>query len=116
MPTPAELAERYFEGIEEGGSLYDTDAEHRTTAEPSDTEGPYSRPSDTEYPQSGPSDTDGSDVEGHRGSPVRHRRVRFVLPTEPRPEGHSRRGVGGHPEVCKSSYTAVFNVKAVGKF
>ncbi|KAI9191237.1 hypothetical protein LWI28_005560 [Acer negundo] len=97
VPTPVELAERYYEGIEEGGSLYDADAdvEHRTTVEPNDTEGPYSRPSDTEYPHSGPSDTDGSDVEGRSRSPVRHRRVRFVFPTEPRPEGHSRRGVGG---------------------
>ena len=106
MPTPVELAERYYEGIEEGGSLYDADAEHRTTAEPNDTEGPYSRPSDTE----------GSDLEGGGGSPVRHRRVRFVFPTEPRPEGHSRRGVGGHPEVRKSSCTAVLNLKAIGNF
>ncbi|KAI9194780.1 hypothetical protein LWI28_009135 [Acer negundo] len=100
VPTPVGLAERYYKGIEEGGSLYDGDAdvEHRTTVEPNDTEGPYSRPSDTEYPHSGPSDTDGSEVEGRSRSPVRHRRVRFVFPTEPRPEGHSRRGVGGQPE------------------
>ena len=116
MPTPVELAERYYEGIEEGGSLYDADAEHRTIAEPNDTEGPYSRPSDIEYPHSGPSDTDGSDMEGRSRSPMRHRWVRFVLPTEPRPEGHSRRGVGGHPEVRKSSCTAVLNLKAVGNF
>ncbi|KAI9153910.1 hypothetical protein LWI28_018320 [Acer negundo] len=89
VPTPVELAERYYEGIEEGDSLYDADAdvEHRTNVEPNDTEGPYSRPSDTEYPHSGPSDTDGSDVEGRSRSPVRHRRVQFVFPTEPRPEG-----------------------------
>ncbi|KAI9157168.1 hypothetical protein LWI28_017856 [Acer negundo] len=36
VPTPVELAERYYEGIEEGGSLYDadTDVEHSTTVEP----------------------------------------------------------------------------------
>ncbi|KAI9185125.1 hypothetical protein LWI28_004402 [Acer negundo] len=74
--TPVELAERYYEGIEEGGSLYDADAdvEHRTTVEPNDTEGPYSRSSDIEYPYSGPSDIDGSDVEDRSRSPVRHRR------------------------------------------
>ncbi|KAK1563328.1 hypothetical protein Q3G72_026115 [Acer saccharum] len=83
VSTPVEMAERYFEGIYNRGSMYDADVERHTTVGPSDTEGPYSRPSDTEYSHSGPSDTEGSDLEGGGMSPVRHRRVQFVLPTQP---------------------------------
>ena len=120
MSTPAEMAKRYFKHIYNGGSLYDADAdadaERHTTAKLSDTEGPYLRPSDTEYPHSRPNDTEGSDLEGGSRSPVRHRQVQFVLPTQPRPGGDSRLGFRGHPEVCTNSCTALFNLKAVGNF
>ncbi|KAK1576787.1 hypothetical protein Q3G72_016473 [Acer saccharum] len=98
VPTPAEMAKRFFKGIYDKGNLYDVDAERHMTVEPSDTEGSYSRPNDTEYPHSGLSDTEGSSLEGGGRSPVRHRRVRFVLPTQPRPRGDSRPGVEGHSE------------------
>ena len=74
VPTTAERAEWYFEGIYKGNSRY---------------EGPSSEPSDTEGPSSGHSDTEGSDPEGHSGSPVRHSRVRFSLPRQPRTKGDS---------------------------
>ena len=86
MSTAAERAQRYYEGIDLGGSLYDADADavnihghlleperHRTTG-PSDTKGPYSRPNDTEGQHSGPSDTEGqhfgpSDTKGQHSGP-----------------------------------------------
>jgi hypothetical protein len=67
VPTAAERAQRYYEGIDLGGSLYDADAadipghlpdpERHRTAGPSDTdrsEGRYSEPSEGRY--FGPSD------------------------------------------------------------
>ena len=84
VPTTDERAEWYFEGIYEGDSRY---------------ESPSSGPTDTEGPSSGCSDTKGSDQEGHSGSPVRHRRVRFSLPKQPQIGGDSRVGIDGNPEV-----------------
>ena len=54
-----------------------------------------------------------SDQEGRSGIPVRRRRVRFTLPRQPRSEGDSRGGVGGHPQVCKKNRTALFNFNRV---
>ncbi|KAI9196299.1 hypothetical protein LWI28_022753 [Acer negundo] len=104
VPTATERAERYFEGIFQGGSLYDadlsdipvpvSDPERYTTAGTSDTEGPSFEPSDTE----------GSDSDGHYIRLARTRRVRFTLPREPRTRDDSRTGddsrggVGGQTE------------------
>ena len=61
VPTAAERAQRYYEGIDLGGSLYDSDASniagHRP--DPSDDEGRYSGPSEDEVRYSGPSDEEG---------------------------------------------------------
>ncbi|KAI9197586.1 hypothetical protein LWI28_001161 [Acer negundo] len=94
VPTTAERAEWYFEGIYEGDSQYEVDAayvpdhvedlDRHTTTEPSDTEGQ----------SSGCSDIECSDPEGGNG---RHRRVRFSLPI--------REGVGGHPQVLPQELT-----------
>ena len=100
MPTIAERGERYFEGIDEGHIQDDAhvpdiahdvqDPERDTTAEPMDTEGSFFTHSET----------GGFDPEdGSGGSPLRHRRVRFSLPSQHRTEGDSRGGVGGQPEV-----------------
>ncbi|KAI9194554.1 hypothetical protein LWI28_007056 [Acer negundo] len=104
VPTATKRAERYFEGISQGGSLYDADVgdipvpvsdpERYTTARASDTEGPSFEPSDTE----------GFDSYGHHIRPTRTRRVRFTLPREPqtrddsRTGDDSRGGVGGQAE------------------
>ena len=61
VPTAAERAQRYYEGIDLGGSLYDSDASdiasHRP--DPSDEEGRYSGPSDEEGRYFGPSEEEG---------------------------------------------------------
>ncbi|KAI9169178.1 hypothetical protein LWI28_008239 [Acer negundo] len=92
VPTATERAERYFEGISQGGSLYDadlgdipvpvSDLERYTTAGTSDTEGSSFEPSDTE----------GSDSDGRHIRLARTRRVRFTLPREPRTRDDSRTG------------------------
>ncbi|KAI9200787.1 hypothetical protein LWI28_013211 [Acer negundo] len=76
VPTGTERAERYFEGISQGGSLYDADVgdipilisdlEWYTTAGTSDIEGPSFEPSDTE----------GSDSDGRNICPARTRQDR----------------------------------------
>ncbi|KAI9182110.1 hypothetical protein LWI28_022193 [Acer negundo] len=104
VPTATERAERYFEGISQGGSLYDadlgdipvpvSDPVRYTTAGTSDTEGPSFEPSDTE----------GFDSDGRHIRLTRTRRVRFTLPREPRTRDDSRTGddsrggVGGQTE------------------
>ncbi|KAK4844594.1 hypothetical protein QYF36_022126 [Acer negundo] len=92
VPTATERAERYFEGISQGRSLYDVDVgdiyvlvsdlERYTTAGTSDTEGPSFEPSDTE----------GSDLDGRHICPARTIWVRFTLPREPRTRDDSRTG------------------------
>ena len=114
MPTAEEKAQRYYEGIDLGGSLYDADApdipdelpdqEQHRPAGPRDTEGLFSGPRDMEGLFSGPydmeglfsgrddmdaspsgrTDMEGSGLEGGSG----HRRVRFSFPRDPR-AGHS---------------------------
>ena len=105
MPTAAERAQWYFEGIDLGANLYDSDApdipghlpdleRHRTTG-PNDMEGLFSGPSDTkamfsgrddmEASYSGPTDMEGSELEGGSG----HKQVQFTLPRQPRPRGDS---------------------------
>ncbi|KAI9170411.1 hypothetical protein LWI28_027490 [Acer negundo] len=80
VPTATERAERYFEGISQGGSLYDADL--------GDIPVPVSDPE--RYTTAGTSDTEG--------------RVRFTLPREPRTRDDSRTGddsrggVGGQTE------------------
>ena len=121
VPTAAERAQRYYEGIDLGGSLYDSDASdiagHRP--DPSDDEGRYSGPSEDEVRYSGPSDEEGrtsgpsdmdvSDQQGRSGRPLkRRRRVRFTLPRQPRPEADPEGGVGRHHQVCKNNRTALF--------
>ena len=69
VPTAEEKAQRYYEGIDLGGSLYDSDApdipdelldpEQHTTAGPRDTEGLFFGPRDTEGLFSGPRDMEG---------------------------------------------------------
>ncbi|KAK4854351.1 hypothetical protein QYF36_022649 [Acer negundo] len=104
VPTATERAKRYFEGIFQGGSLFDadlgdihvpvSDPERYTTAGTSDTEGPSLKPSDTE----------GSDTDGRHICLARTMRVRFTLPREPRTRDDSRTGddsrggVGGQTE------------------
>ena len=115
VPTAAERAQRYYEGIDLGGSLYDSDASniagHRP--DPSDDEGRYSGPSEDEVRYSGPSDEEGRtsgpsdmdvlDQQGRSGRPLkRRRRVRFTLPRQPRPEADPVGGVGGHHQVRKN--------------
>ncbi|KAI9153046.1 hypothetical protein LWI28_004952 [Acer negundo] len=92
VPTATERAERYFEGISQGGSLYDvdlgdisvpvSDPERYTTAGTSYTEGLSFEPSDTE----------GSDSDGRHIRLARTRRVRFTLPREPQTRDDSRTG------------------------
>ena len=122
MPTATERAERYFEGISQGGSLYDADVgdipvpvsdpERYTTAGTSDTEGPSFEPSDTE----------GSDSDGRHIRLARTRRVRFTLPREPRTRDDSRTGddsrggVGGQTEVRIILFTVLFNFNRVNGF
>ncbi|KAK3222560.1 hypothetical protein Dsin_009585 [Dipteronia sinensis] len=94
VPTAAERVARYYEGINEGGSLYMVadghngsvpDPLHHTTAGPFHTEG-----SDQEFGGGSPlrhrPDTEGSDPEFVAGSPLRY--VNNVV--------HSREDVGGH--------------------
>ena len=115
VPTAAERAQRYYKGIDLGGSLYDSDASdiagHRL--DPRDDEGQYSGPSEDEVRYSGPSDEEGRtsgpsdmdvlDQQGRSGRPLkRRRRVRFTLPRQPRPEADPVGGVGGHHQVCKN--------------
>ena len=69
MPTAEEKAQRYYEGIDLGGSLYDADApdipdelpdqEQHRAAGPRDTEGLFSGPRDMEGLFSGPVDMEG---------------------------------------------------------
>ena len=87
MPTRAEMDAWYFEGLYEGAP---------------------SGPSDYEGPSFGRSDTEASDPEDHSGRPLRQRRVRFELPRQSRTGGHSRGGVGGHPEVRYNIFTVFF--------
>ena len=87
MPTRAEMDAWYFEGLYEGAP---------------------SRPSDYEGLSSGRSDTEASDPEDRSGRPLRQRRVRFELPRQSRTGGHSRGGVGGHPEVRYNIFTVFF--------
>ncbi|KAK3211408.1 hypothetical protein Dsin_016114 [Dipteronia sinensis] len=100
VPTAAKRVAQYYEGINEGGSLYMAadghdgsvpDPLHHTTAGPSHTEG-----SDQEFGGGSPlrhrPDTEGSDPEFVAGSPLRRRQVRFVMPGGV----HSREEVGGH--------------------
>ncbi|KAK4848346.1 hypothetical protein QYF36_011969 [Acer negundo] len=117
--TSVEMAQHYYEGMDLGGSLHDTDVadipdhvpehERRRSARPIDTEGAYSGPSDRKGPYSGPSDRDGAysgpndieglDQEGGSRSPVRRQPVRFTLPRQPRPGGDSvSEGRGESPE------------------
>ncbi|KAK3212360.1 hypothetical protein Dsin_017066 [Dipteronia sinensis] len=100
VPTAAERVARYYEGINQGGSLYMAtdghdglvpDPLHHTTAGPSHTEG-----SDQEFGGGSPlrhrPDTEGSDLEFIARSPLRRRQVRFAMPGGV----HSREDVGGH--------------------
>jgi hypothetical protein len=90
VPTAAERDERYFEGIYEGGNLYDADYVHADVPNPDQTT--TARDSDTEGPISDRSDMDCSDMEGTSGS---RRRVRFVLPRQPRAGGDSDEAMEG---------------------
>lgn len=118
VPTAAERAERYFEGISEGGNLYDADYVHADIPNPDQTT--TARDSDTEGPISDRSDMECSDMEGTSGS---RRRVRFVLPRQPRAGGDSGRGDGGVPdsgggdggvpEVCTNISVALFYLNLV---
>ena len=115
MPTAEEKAQRYYEGIDLRGSLYDSDApdipdelsdpeQHRTVGPrdtegqffgprdmeglfsgPDDMEGPFSGRDDMDVSSSGRTDAEGSGLKGGSG----HRRVRFSLPRDPRAGGHS---------------------------
>ena len=95
LPTVEEKAQRYYEGIDLGGSLYDADApdipdtdqEQHRAAGPRDTEGLFSGPRDMEglffgpdareglfsgrddmdASSSGRTDTEGSGLEGGSG-------------------------------------------------
>ncbi|KAK3195460.1 hypothetical protein Dsin_026770 [Dipteronia sinensis] len=100
VSPPAERVARYYEGINEGGSLYMAtdghdgsvpDPLHHTTAGPSHTEG-----SNLEFGGGSPlrhrPDTEGSDPEFVAGSPLRRRQVRFAMPGGV----HSREDFGGH--------------------
>lgn len=112
VPSPAERAQPYFQGVEEVGNLYDADAadiprdlsdsEPHSTAGRSDTEGPVSGRSDTEGGYfgrtdmeglySGPSETEVSEPEepeASTGIPRRRSRVRFTAPRQPTPGGGS---------------------------
>ena len=115
VPTAAERAQRYYEGIDLGGSLYDSDASniagHRPDPSddegrysgPSEEEGRYFRPSEEKGQNFEPSDMDVSDQQGRSGRPLkRRRRVRFTLPRQPRPEADPVGGVGGHHQVRKN--------------
>ena len=108
VPTAAERAERYFEGISEGGNLYDADYVHADIPNPDQTT--TARDSDTEGPISDRSDMECSDMEGTSGS---RRRVRFVLPRQPRAGGDSGGGDGGVPEVCTNISVALFYLNLV---
>ncbi|KAK3185015.1 hypothetical protein Dsin_032301 [Dipteronia sinensis] len=100
LSPPAEKVALYYEGINEGCSIYMAadghdcsvpDPLHHTTAGPSHTEG-----SDQEFGGGSPlrhrPDTEGSDPEFVARSPLRRRQVRFVMPGGV----HSREDVGGH--------------------
>ncbi|KAK3204721.1 hypothetical protein Dsin_018767 [Dipteronia sinensis] len=83
-PTAAERDERYYEGIDEGGSLYTVaDRVYVMVPDPID------------HMIAGMSDTEGSELEDGGGSPVRHIRVQFEMPVD-RTGGDSRGGIGGH--------------------
>ena len=115
VPTAEEMAQRYYEGIDLGGNLYDADAavdaadihghlpgpERDSTARPSDTEGPFFGRSDMEGSYSERTDTEGSEPEGGSGggggSGSGRRRVRVTLPRQPGPGGDS------DPEGCSGS-------------
>ena len=104
VATAEEKAQRYYEGIDLGGSLYDSNAldipdelpdleQHRTAGPkdteglffgPRDMEGLFSRPDDMDASYSIRTDTEGLGVEGGSG----RRRVRFSLPRDPRAGGH----------------------------
>ncbi|KAK0592615.1 hypothetical protein LWI29_022328 [Acer saccharum] len=97
VPTVAERAQRYIEGINLEANMYDSDhipdPERHRPVGPNDMEGLFSRPSDTEAmfsrrddmeaSYSGGTGTEGSEVEGGN----RRRRVRFTVPRQPRREG-----------------------------
>ncbi|KAK3205576.1 hypothetical protein Dsin_019622 [Dipteronia sinensis] len=113
----AERVARYYEGINEGGSLYMAadghdgsvpDPLHHTTAEPSHMEG-----SDQEFGCGSPlrhkPDTEGSDPEFVVGSPLRRRQVRFAMPGGV----HSQEDVGRHHQVCQKWCNALFMLKQV---
>ncbi|KAK3230910.1 hypothetical protein Dsin_002791 [Dipteronia sinensis] len=104
VPTVAERVARYYEDIEEGGSLYTAADRHKgsipnpsddTTAGPSHTES-----SDPEFigecpPRHWPG-TEASEPEFVYGSPLRCKQVRLTMPGEV----HSREDVGGHRQDC----------------
>ena len=116
VPTAEERAQRYYEGIDLGGNLYDADAavnaadihghlpdpERDSTARPStNSEGPFFGRNDMEGSYSERTDTEGSEPEGGDGggggSGSGRRRVRFTLPRQPGPGGDS------DPEGCSGS-------------
>ena len=109
MLMAVERAEWYFEGIDEGGNLYDAfdgpiqgvDPRQHTIAGTSDTKGLTDGTSDMEGPTLGSSDIEGSESEASGGTLIRNRWVQFVLPRQPPNGGDSSGGVGGHAEVHK---------------
>ena len=128
VPTAEEKAQRYYEGIDLGGSLYDADApdipdtdqEQHTAAGPRDTAGLFSGPRDMEGLFSGPvdmeglfsgrddmdaspsgcTDTEGSGLEGGSSSPRRRSPVRST----------------GDPQVGKTINIAVYNFSVLKMF
>ncbi|KAK3229677.1 hypothetical protein Dsin_001558 [Dipteronia sinensis] len=96
VPTEAERAERYYEGINEGNSLY-TGKQGRVCIAVPDTEG-----SELEADNGTPvtSDSEGSEPEAQGGIPARHRRVRFETPAD-RTRGDSRGGIREHVQERK---------------
>ena len=94
VATAVEMGQRYYEGIEQGPSLYDhyaadlpgglPDPKLHRTGGPSHTEDSRG-PSDMDPSESGPSDTEGSDpdVGNGRGSLTRSRGVRVTMSRQP---------------------------------
>ena len=77
MPTTVERIKRYFEGIYEGDSLYDA-TDRVDVLVPNPGHHTSTRTSDTEGTTVGTYDTDVFESEGGGGTPMRHRRVRFL--------------------------------------
>ncbi|KAK3211893.1 hypothetical protein Dsin_016599 [Dipteronia sinensis] len=100
VPTAAERVARYYEDIDEGGSLYTTADRHEgsvldplydTIVGPSHTES-FDPEFFGESPPRHMPDMEGSELEFVGGSPLRCRKVQFVMPGGV----HSRDDVGGH--------------------